>query len=91
VTDFNSDDDSVVPSEMRPTPRVPAEDPPGRLSGSLSKHKLGKIVGGGQGKKKYPVRQCRVCSAHKKQSETRYICIVLCHFTKEAVSKNLIH
>lgn len=26
-----------------------------------------------RGKNKYPVRQCRVCSAHKKQNET-YIC-----------------
>jgi hypothetical protein len=91
MADSNSDNNNAVPSETRPTSRGPAEDPPGRLSGNLSKHKLGKIVGGGQGKKKYPVRQCRVCYAHKKWSETRYICIVLCHFTKEAVSKNIIH
>jgi hypothetical protein len=66
MTDSNSDDDNAVLSEKKPTPRGPAEDPPGRLSGNFSKHKLGKIVAGGQGKKKYPVRQCRVCSAHKK-------------------------
>jgi hypothetical protein len=74
VADSNSDDNNAVPSEKRPTPRGPAEDPTGRLSGNFSKHKLGKIVDGGQGKKKYPARQCRVCSAHKKWSETRYIC-----------------
>jgi hypothetical protein len=70
----SSSDDNAVPSEKRPTPSGPSEDPPGRLSGNFSKHKLGKVVGEGQGKKKYPARQCRVCSAHKKQSETRYIC-----------------
>jgi hypothetical protein len=74
TADSNSDNDNAVPSEKKPTPRGPAEDPTGRLLGNFSKHKLGKIVGGGQGKKKYPVRQCRVCSAHKKWSETRYIC-----------------
>jgi hypothetical protein len=87
VVDSSSDKDKAVPSEKRPTPRWPSEDPPGRLLGNFSKHKLGKIVGGGQGKQKYPVRQCRVCSEHKMQSETRYIC-VLCHFTKEAALKN---
>jgi hypothetical protein len=43
---------------------------------------LGKTVGGGQGKKKYPVRQGRVCSVHRKWSETRYIyeiCVVPLH------------
>jgi hypothetical protein len=82
MADSNSDDNNAVPSEKRPTPRGPAEDPTGRLLGNFSKHKLGKIVGGGQGKKKYPVRQCRVCSAHKKRSETRYIwehCVVPFH------------
>jgi hypothetical protein len=74
MADYNSDDDNAMPSEKKPTPRGPAEDPPGRLLGNFSKHKLGNIVGGGQGKKKYPVRQCRVCSVHKKRSETRYIC-----------------
>jgi hypothetical protein len=73
MADSNSDDNNAVPSEKKPTPRGPAEDPTGKLSGNFSMHKLGKIVSGGQGKKKYPVRQCRVCSAHKKRSET-YIC-----------------
>ena len=52
-----SSDDNPVPSEKRPTPRGPSVDPPGRLSGNFSNHKLGKTVGGGQGKKKHPVRQ----------------------------------
>jgi hypothetical protein len=46
----------------------------------------------GDKEKKYLVRQCRVCSAHKTQSETRHICeycVVPLH--KEAVSKNIIH
>jgi hypothetical protein len=51
IADSNSDDDNAVPLEKKPTPRGPAENPPGRLLGNVSKHKLGKIVGGGQGKK----------------------------------------
>jgi len=35
---------------------------------------LKKIVVGGEGKKKYPARQCKMCAAHKKHSETGYIC-----------------
>jgi hypothetical protein len=61
-------------SEKRPTPKGPSDDPPRRLSGHFRKQKLGKIVGGREEKKKYPVRQCGVCSACKKLSETRYIC-----------------
>jgi len=57
-------------------------DPPGRLSSDFRIHKLEKIVGGGEGKKKYPARQYKVCAARKKRSETRNICkfcIVLLH------------
>jgi hypothetical protein len=74
MADSYSDHDSVVPSEKRRTPRGPAEDPPRRLLRNFSKHKLGKTVGGGQEKKKYPVGQCGACSGQKKWSETRYIC-----------------
>jgi hypothetical protein len=35
---------------------------------------LKKIVGGGEGKRKYPARPCKMCASHMKQSETRYIC-----------------
>jgi hypothetical protein len=70
----SSEEDNAVPSEKRPTPRGPSADQFGELSGNLSKHNLRKIVGGGQGKKKYQVRQCRVCSAHKKRNETKCIC-----------------
>jgi hypothetical protein len=63
--------DNAVPSEKRPTPRGPSEDPLGRLSENFSKYKLGKKVGGGQEKKNSPVRQCKICSVHKKQSKTR--------------------
>jgi len=54
--------------------RGPKQDPPGRLSGDFRIHKLEKIVGGGEGKKKCPARQCTVCAVHKERSETRYIC-----------------
>jgi len=63
----------------KPGPKL---NPTGRLSGDFRTHKLEKIVAGGKGKKKYPVRQCKVCAAHKKRSATRYICklcIVLLH------------
>jgi len=50
------------------------QDLPGRISGDFKIHKLEKVFGGGEGKKKYPTRQCKVCAAHKKRSETRYIC-----------------
>jgi hypothetical protein len=66
VVDSSSDEDNAVPFEKRPTPRWPPEDLPGRLSEILA--------GEGHGKKKYSVRQCRVCSVHKKRSETRYSC-----------------
>jgi len=60
--------------EKQTNPRGPNQDLPGRLSGDFRIHKLEKIVGGVEGKKKYPARRCKVCAAHKKRSETRYIC-----------------
>jgi hypothetical protein len=51
MVDSSSDEDNAVFSEKRPTPRGPSEDPPGRLLGNFNKHKLGKIVGGGKGKR----------------------------------------
>ena len=47
-----------------------------RLSSDFRIHKLEKI-GGMEAKKKYPARQCKVCAAHKKQSETRNILYIL--------------
>ena len=73
ITDKSNSDDLQMP-EKQTTPRGPKLDPPGRLSGDFRTHKLGKIVAGGKGNKKYPVRQCKVCAAHKKRSATRYIC-----------------
>jgi len=60
--------------EKQTTPRGPKQDLPGRLSDDFRIHKLEKIVGDGEGKKKYPARQRKVCAAHKKRSETGYIC-----------------
>jgi hypothetical protein len=51
-------------------------------SGDFRIHKLEKMFAGGEGNKKYPARQCKVCAAHKKRSETRSICkfcVVLLH------------
>jgi len=69
----SSSDDPQLP-EKQTKPRSPKQDPLGRLSSDFRIHKLEKIVGGGKGKKKYPARECKVCAAHKKQSEARNIC-----------------
>ena len=76
-----SSDELQLP-ERQTIPREPKQDPPDRLFGYFIIHKLEKIVGGGEGKRKCSARQCKVCAAHKKRSETRYICkfcIVLLH------------
>jgi hypothetical protein len=60
-SEFNSDEFQLL--EKQRTPKWPAKDPPGRLSGNFRIHKLEKIVDGGEGKRKYPTRQCKVCAA----------------------------
>jgi hypothetical protein len=52
--------------ERQPAPRGPKLDPQCRLFGDFSEHKLDNIVAGGEGKKKYPARQCKGCAEHKK-------------------------
>ena len=69
-----SNSDELQLPEKQTTPRVPKQDPPGRFSGDFRIHKFEKIVGVGEGKRMYPARQCKMCAAHKKQSETGYIC-----------------
>ena len=63
ITAKSNSDDLQMP-EKQTTPRGPKLDPPGRLSGDFRMHKLEKIVAGGKGGKKYPVRQCKVCVLH---------------------------
>jgi hypothetical protein len=61
--------------EKQPTPRGPQQEPPtGRLSLYLSKHRVDRVVAGGDGKKKHLARQNEVLSAHNMCSETRYLC-----------------
>ena len=60
----SSSDDLQVP-EKQSTLRGPKQDPPCRLFGDFRIHKLEIIVAGGEGIKKYPARQCKVCAAHK--------------------------
>jgi hypothetical protein len=55
-----------------PTPHAPRRGPVGRLSGYMKKHQLQEIVG--VGGNKYPQKPCRVCAAHRKRKNTRYIC-----------------
>jgi len=79
-SEANSDDLQLP--EKQTTPRRPKQDPPGRLSGNFRIHKLEKIAGFVEGKRRYPARQCIVCVANKKRSETRYFCkfcVVLLH------------
>jgi len=61
----SSSDDLQLP-EKHTTLRGPKQDLPGRLFSDLKIYKLEKIVGGGERKKKYPTRQCKVFAAHKK-------------------------
>lgn len=56
----------------RDNPRPPAADPPSRLSGKISDHKLVSLPA--TAKKEFPTRLCRVCSRRGKRSETRYMC-----------------
>jgi hypothetical protein len=51
--------------QKQTTQRGPKQDPPGRLPKNFRIHKLEKTVAGGEGKKKYPARECKVCAAHK--------------------------
>jgi len=44
-TDSDTDTDPACTGTSSQTPRVPHEDPPGRLSGDMRKHVLEKIVG----------------------------------------------
>ena len=71
--------------------RGPKQNPPGRLSGDFRIHKLEKIFGGGEGKRKCPARQCKVCATHKKWSETGNIWnSALFRFIKGLVLRNTI-
>jgi hypothetical protein len=72
LSESNSDDLKLPEKET--SPRGAKQDTLGRLFGDFRIHKLEKIVGGWEGKRKYSTRQCKVCAAHKKRSETRCIC-----------------
>jgi len=50
-TDSDTDTDAARTGTSSQTPRVPHEDPPGRLSGDMRKHVLEKIVGSERGVK----------------------------------------
>jgi len=60
--------------QKQQTPMGPKQDIPDRFTRDFRKHKLDKIVAGEEGRKKYSARQCQVCTAHTKCSETRNIC-----------------
>jgi hypothetical protein len=64
----------VRPRSSTHIPRRPHADtpPPGCLSGDMWEHVGGWWVKCVHGMRKYPARQCCVCTVHK--SQTRYIC-----------------
>ena len=85
-----SNSDDLQMPEKQTTPRGPKLDPPGRVSGDFRTHKLEKIVAGGKGNKKYPVRQSKVCAAHKKRmQQDTFVNSALFRFTKGPVLKNI--
>jgi hypothetical protein len=59
-----SNSDLQFPAKQT-TPRGPKKDLLDRLSGDFRIHKLETMSAGGEGNKKYPARQCKVCFAHK--------------------------
>jgi hypothetical protein len=61
-----SNSDYLQLPEKQTKSMEPKQDPPGRLSRDFRINKLEKIVGGGEGKRKYPAKQRKVCAAHKK-------------------------
>jgi hypothetical protein len=48
--------------------------PPGDFRVTCRNMSSGKSVKSEHGKRKYPARQCHVCTVHNKKSQTRYIC-----------------
>jgi len=72
--------------------RGPEQDPSGRLSGDFRIHKLEKIVGGGEGGKNYPARQCKKCVLHIRSEGKleRFVNSALFRFTKGLVLRNII-
>lgn len=66
-------------SALVPTLRTSKYDHPQRLSGDIKKHNGTRIIKSGN-KNRYVRRPCKVCSASKKRSESRFIlslCLVL--------------
>jgi hypothetical protein len=74
MSEPDSDTDIICPGSSHAIPHRPREDPPGRLLGDMRRHFLEEIVQFGEGKKKSPCRRCRICDAHNKRNECRYIC-----------------
>ena len=88
-SECNSDDLQLP--EKQTTPSGPKQDRPGRLSGDFRIHKLEKIGGGGERKKKSPARQLK-CVLHIRSEvklETSVNSALFC-FTKCLVLRNTI-
>jgi len=63
---------SDVLPDKQPTPGLPTQDYPGKLSRDFSKHKLDKTVAGGEDTQYY-ARQGKVGATHKQRSASRCI------------------
>jgi hypothetical protein len=73
------------------TPRGLKQEPQNKLSGDFTIHKHEKMFAGGEGKKKYPERQCKACATirSKVKLET-FVNSALFHITKGLLLRNTI-
>jgi hypothetical protein len=69
-----SSSDEIQLPENQKTQRGPKQDQPGRPSGDFRIQKREKMFAGWERNKKDAARQCKVCAARKKGSESRNIC-----------------
>ena len=87
----SNSDDFQMPEKQTP-PRGPKDDPPSRLSGDFRIHKLEKIFGGGEGKKRSILHDSVKCVLPIR-SEVKldtFVNSALFHFTKALVLRNTI-
>jgi hypothetical protein len=75
--------------EKQTTPKGPKQDLPGRLPGDFRIH-LKKIVGGGEGKRKYPQDSVKCVLHISKVKLDTFVNSALFRFTKGLVLRNTI-
>jgi hypothetical protein len=86
----SSSDDLQLP-EKQTTPTGPTQDPTGRFSVEFMIHKCEKMFAGGEGNKKYPAKQYKVCAARRSEVKLEtFVNFALFGFTKGFVLRNTI-